>query len=229
MLSLSPDRKAEITRQAKELLYRYLKSAQAVSAGSVDPYDLFPLRPDVIIADVLKLRLERVEEIPNEDGNKTVGLYRSEGMIALAECQDRKVWRFTAAHEIGHYILHPKLDGLRERPLDHGSPAVSLTPIEQEANFFAAQLLMPPKLVRGSFHERFGGAFSVASMSDDDAHLLSAGKLRLSQLKAMQPKDRAALFACATWFNRQFPSLTEAFGVSATAMALQLLELRMVS
>ena len=72
--------------------------------------------------------------------------------------------RFTIGHELGHWILHQ-----RERTAlfcRHGSveeeaaPAERppLDPIEEEANHFAAALLMPASLIRRHY-ERTGGDF----------------------------------------------------------------------
>jgi Zn-dependent peptidase ImmA (M78 family) len=54
-------------------------------------------------------------------------------------------WRFTIAHELGHFLLHEKLDTMRsctERDLH----AYHSTGAEPEANAFAAEFLMPSQL-----------------------------------------------------------------------------------
>ena len=74
--------------------------------------------------------------------------------------------RFTIGHELGHWILHQ-----RERvPLfcRHGSVEESagpverppLDPVEEEANHFAAALLMPAGLIRRHY-EQTGGDFEA--------------------------------------------------------------------
>lgn len=59
--------------------------------------------------------------------------------------------RFTIAHELGHYILHPdfvkdetKYKVLLRRPLEDKN----YTPEEKEANCFAANLLVPDDLIK---------------------------------------------------------------------------------
>lgn len=57
--------------------------------------------------------------------------------------------RFTIAHELGHYVLHSNRG---ERPLKaarHGR-----TPVEVEANLFAASLLMPRSLFKKAAEQR---------------------------------------------------------------------------
>ena len=68
--------------------------------------------------------------------------------------------RFTAAHELGHYLLHflPRLDAERDRVMqivqDDGADTVredeelSLPEMERQANQFAAELLMPEAVCR---------------------------------------------------------------------------------
>lgn len=70
--------------------------------------------------------------------------------------------RFTAAHELGHYLLHflPRLDAERDGEmqivLDDGTETVredeelSLPEMERQANQFAAELLMPESVCRAA-------------------------------------------------------------------------------
>lgn len=71
--------------------------------------------------------------------------------------------RFTAAHELGHYLLHflPRLEAARDVETylvqDDSSETVceedtqlSLTEMERQANLFAAELLMPESVCRGA-------------------------------------------------------------------------------
>ena len=64
--------------------------------------------------------------------------------------------RFTIAHELGHHFLHLMADGDFIdtqvdlcRDAEAGDPAAN--PVEVQANQFAAALLMPAGLVRGTF------------------------------------------------------------------------------
>jgi Zn-dependent peptidase ImmA (M78 family) len=78
---------------------------------------------------------------------------------------------FTLAHEIGHFVAHRDL---RER-FECGFDAINdfdVEPLEKEANEFAAQLLMPPDIVR-SFDDRPFTSKSVTELSE----LLGVSKL----------------------------------------------------
>jgi hypothetical protein len=85
--------------------------------------------------------------------------------------------RFTAAHELGHYLLHflPRLqaardvetyllqddsgDTVREEERSTSDKALSLPEMERQANRFAAELLMPEAVCRAALEQyaaRFG-------------------------------------------------------------------------
>ena len=80
--------------------------------------------------------------------------------------------RFTLAHELGHYILHPQKGDFEEidfrEKIDFtGQGKYSTDPREQEANAFAAELLMPEEQVREyfniyHFHEILAYIFGVS-------------------------------------------------------------------
>jgi len=57
--------------------------------------------------------------------------------------------RFSLAHELGHYFIEDHHDYLRSGGKSHGSRSefVASTPIEQQADCFAAHVLMPGPLV----------------------------------------------------------------------------------
>lgn len=67
--------------------------------------------------------------------------------------------RFTIAHEIGHWVLHQRgqtslfcRHGSVEAPGgDEADKRPPLDPIEEEANYFAAGLLMPARLIRREY------------------------------------------------------------------------------
>lgn len=75
--------------------------------------------------------------------NKSIGINKSEG-------EQRK--RFTLAHELGHLILHQEkgnlfMDSILFRKTGDGYTKKE-EKIEREANFFAANILMPANRVR---------------------------------------------------------------------------------
>ena len=92
--------------------------------------------------------------------------------------------RFTLAHEIGHYILHRDLigdgltdDGLYRSTLRDGRSFESFR--EQEANKYAASLLMPAGIVRAQFR---AGNCSIAGMAKVFDVSQDAARIRMKEL-----------------------------------------------
>ncbi|MFB6364279.1 ImmA/IrrE family metallo-endopeptidase [Paenibacillus elgii] len=64
-------------------------------------------------------------------------------IIHLHEKLDDMDARFTCAHELGHVLLHPKVN----TPFLRMNTLQSIDRIEREANQFAVELLMPDELL----------------------------------------------------------------------------------
>lgn len=69
-------------------------------------------------------------------------------VVNLSDCASRR--RFTIAHELAHYILHKKPDDALYAHRDAGQNGG----MEQEANIFASNLLMPEDLVRSALKQQ---------------------------------------------------------------------------
>ncbi|MGM0125746.1 hypothetical protein IGI37_003147 [Enterococcus sp. AZ194] len=94
-----------------------------------------------------KLGFEIVHDILNESG-------RLEGNKIFVNILDAEVrQRFTIAHEIGHFILHEaKKTKYRDSTLARYEGILDRIE-EREANGFAAELLMPEKLLKRTIDE----------------------------------------------------------------------------
>lgn len=66
--------------------------------------------------------------------------------------------RFTIAHEIGHFLLHPGLVS----PQRSGPVNAEMQRLEREADAFAAELLMPEHLLRQAVYEMGADAGRLA-------------------------------------------------------------------
>jgi len=67
--------------------------------------------------------------------------------------------RFTIAHELGHWFLHQREQTslfCRHGQVDERDERPPLPPIEEEANHFAAALLMPAEMVRREYTRAAG-------------------------------------------------------------------------
>ncbi|MEZ5157129.1 MAG: ImmA/IrrE family metallo-endopeptidase [Solirubrobacterales bacterium] len=108
---------------------------------------------------------------PPVAGDQTISglLLPSRGEIWV-NADEARQWpprrRFTIGHELGHFILHQNVQTslfCRHGTVDPDEPAADrppLDPIEEQANWFAASLLMPADLVRRQY-ERCGGDFQA--------------------------------------------------------------------
>lgn len=133
---------------------------------------------------------------------------------------------FTAAHELGHALLHDARGLHRDRPLDGTS--VSREPIEREADKFASYFLMPGKLVKARFEAHFGT--SCFSLNDDTSFALTRGTSLDLRKDCKTLRDLSRILASAMSYNGlHFVSLASQFKVSTEAMAIRLEELGLVA
>jgi hypothetical protein len=151
------------------------------------------------------------------------------GIVVVSADFSYEVQRFTAAHEVGHVVMHPWVGNQtvhRDVSIDRNRTGQRLQH-DQEADYFAACYLMPRKLLEKEFVRRFG---SKTPLLLDDTTLFHM-RVQESNVRAAFSAPKGSLLfsrlvANAQVFDRKhFQSLTEMFGVSPTAMAIRLQEL----
>lgn len=165
-----------------------------------------------------------------DGGGEAAGLWqRDRSTVLVSTRYSFEIQRFTAGHEIGHYVLHPQVGERslhRELPVE--GPRATRPPLEREADYFSACLLLPRKAVIAEFSARFGGKHPLV-LTDTVAYHLRADE----RVLFAQPSGSimfAELVAKAQTFDRRrFRSLADYFGVSARAMAIRLDELNLVA
>ncbi len=162
-------------------------------------------------------------------GGEAAGVWqRSRSTILVSRRFPYDVQRFTGAHEIGHYVLHPWIgDRTLHREMPFDAPRANRPAIEREADYFAACLLMPRKAVISEFDARFRTKHPLVLTE------VIAWHLKLDEHVLFSEPSGSLLFAKAVaraqrFDRRQFSSLAEFFGVSAAAMAIRLEELELV-
>lgn len=135
--------------------------------------------------------------------------------------------RFTLAHELGHAVLHPDGGGIhRDRPLN--GERIAREPDEREADLFATYFLMPAKLVREAFLQRFGTI--RFALTDDSAFALARMTSDAVLEKSPTSRHLTRMLAAAEHYNgKHFKSLAGQFGVSVGAMAIRLSEIECAS
>jgi len=228
--SINPVRERYIRDQARNLLIRAWKAERV--RQKIEVADILPIEPRWIVEQLFsEWSFEEPTEIGTFSGRNVVGvLDRVAKRIEVAANFPHRIRRFTGAHELGHLILHPKMQLLRESPLTgDGLQNRHTAPAEQEANVFAAELLMPTRIVRESFERRFGAFIDGASIDDDTAFYCTNGAFCASELKEKSPVELAMIIAAASPFTTSDSrTLCEIFDVSEIAMAIQMVDLGFV-
>ena len=220
----------EIEAAAKECLANIWRERASLWGNDV------PTNPVDLIEPAIALHTLGYE-LKYED---TLGVYSKGGrQIDVAGLIDRTTRRvriscqfpisvqvFTAAHELGHAVLHGEGVGVhRDRPLD--GTALSRDVIEWEADKFATYFLMPANLVRNRFVEIFRTGFFC--LTNETAFALCQTALDDAQTKIQSRRDLSRLLAKTDRYNgRYFTSLASQFRVSVEAMAIRLEELNLV-
>jgi len=179
-----------------------------------------PIPVDEIVEEHLKLVIEYRDlraEFPEGDvlgaiwfQNRVIAIDQS--LVPEDNPAMRGRYRFTLAHEIGHWQLHRKLyaalkneqllwSGGSDQP-DHVLRSDLSDPKEVQANRFAACLLMPRELVKCEWKREFGGL----------------DPLFLQELRA----NRSDNAPDEVILDKAARPLATAFEVSATAMRIRL-------
>lgn len=137
------------------------------------------------------------------------------------------ICNFTAAHELGHAILHGELGLHRDRPLDGSTGGRSRDRTELEADTFATYFLMPSKQVQITFQQTFQTDRFV--LNEETAFALDASDYDSIRARCRTVRDLSRILADARQYNGTFIySLSEIYGVSIEAMAIRLEELQLV-
>ncbi len=229
------DRREHVLRTVDQVVKKLSLQVEASLDRQVTELDLLP-RDLRAIANLLGLKVKSVDEDELDSGRapETLGAFdreRKEILIATGKLHTRQ--RFTLAHELGHYLLHNQLVSFREDFASNETGDNHLKPeIEQEADLFAAELVMPTQPVRRVFVTNFDSPIDGAAASDDIAYFLSQRphrKFSASEIVRLGPLGRAKLFArIGSYAGVPFKPMCEVFDVSVQAMANRLIDLGLV-
>ena len=137
------------------------------------------------------------------------------------------VRKFTAAHELGHALLHDGEELHRDRAPDRIKSGIPRDRTEFEADAFATYFLMPEKQVRFEFESAFKAREFV--LNEDTTFALNIGALDEVLASYQKPRELSKLLARTTYYDGvPFCSLAEQFDVSVEAMAIRLEELKII-
>lgn len=217
----------QIELEARKLLAEIEKNASSLWPNT-PPSRLFMCDPEAAC------RLLGLNYLPDSHlgmfGNGTAGMLdRKSNSVLLSFKQTFESLRFTAAHEVGHFKLHPDQQMFRDRSLtEPGGPGRPR--VEQEADYFAACFLAPPRLVRSAFQAMFAGTHLPMTNTGTICFALSPQHHQYLESLPSRSLEFAVEVARTDRFNGVGfnKSLSRLFGVSPKAMGIRLLELDLV-
>lgn len=99
----------------------------------------------VPVEDIAEINQIRISRAPHNDFSGMLIRKDGRALIGVSSTEPPVRQRFTIAHELGHFFLHPKKDAFVD--YRDNMKGVMRSSREKEANMFAAALLMPRKLL----------------------------------------------------------------------------------
>ncbi|MCD1649292.1 ImmA/IrrE family metallo-endopeptidase [Marinobacter adhaerens] len=212
-------------------LHRYIWKNQTAIWGydvPTDPVEMLDVRVAAKIAGFEYQELGGIGIHQTSFGDAEVAglIDESSKTISISHQQKAKVRRFTAAHEIGHAMLH-EFHGAMHRDRSSEIMGPKRDRSEQEADEFATLFLMPAKLVEKRFLEIFYTKPFI--LTNETAFALGFSNTREFFRKYPNRRSLAKLLASTERFNFiNVQSLADQFGVSTEAMAIRLEELELI-
>jgi len=198
------------------------------SSNPIDPIDM--LDPKVALKSI-GFQVDSVSglgQYNNGNGQAEVAGYidSSEKVVGISNQFPAHIVNFTAGHELGHAVLHEAGGMHRDRALDGGKVSGTRGHVEIEADRFASFFLMPERLVRKEFQDRFGTKQFL--LDDTSAFLLTNSTLDNIKKKVKDSRQLARILAESERYGSTFTSLKSRFKVSTTAMSIRLEELNLI-
>lgn len=215
-----------IEEAARQLAHAIWHQKEALWPDGVPDDPVALLNPEKAF-QLLGYRVFKRSSLGVIDGDVDVaGIIDKEKQIAeLSMLMPPEVMNFTAAHEVGHAIMHQQSGLHRDKPLD-GSSTGPRDHIELEADKFAAYFLMPAKLVSSRFNESFPPELL---QRDNLQHLLNRNNDKRVEKELSTKRGLARALAGLDSINGEAVfSLAEQFKVSREAMAIRLEELNLI-
>jgi hypothetical protein len=206
--------------------------------------DILPIDLNIVSTNIYSLGVFDVAEITPENpfitdaGFETAGfLDRELHIIEISRKFPHACQRYTWAHELGHFALHPDLRQHRDLPLigterEHKGRQ---PPKEREADIFASELLMPARPTRDIFLLAHLTPVDPLHADEHLAYSLSRGTGRSVTVDRLQQEGqqgrryRSRLLAeTRNARGHEVRPISEIFDVSPEAMAIRLEELGLI-
>ncbi|WP_117879836.1 cyclodeaminase/cyclohydrolase family protein [Aureibaculum luteum] len=190
------------------------------------------LRPNLVLKKALAYNyfpVETLEIIDDDYGSFEVAgiINQKDKIVLISNNFDKNTQNFTAAHELGHALLHKQTILHRDRPINGISQNIKRNFTERQADKFATYFLMPAKLVKKEFYDLFSTEkFIINEQTSFNLIKDSPSKLRneCKNLRGLSLK----LASSERFDNQSFISISNLFNVSTMAMAIRLEELSLI-
>lgn len=215
-----------IEMAARQLAHSIYKARHSLFPEGIpdDPVEL--LDPKVAF-HLLGYKFEELDSMGEiESGIDVAGIIDQDNkLVSISKRFSPIIRNFTAAHEIGHVLMHKQSGLHRDRPIDSGA-GVKRDEIERQADYFAACFLMPKKLLEERFFQRFA---NVLDSRESLAFLFNRNDNPKVEKQLSTKRGFARAFAGISSINgHAVMSLAEQFKVSVEAMAIRLEQLELV-
>ena len=156
-----------IRAKAKELITRF-----GITELPVNPFDI-----------AHKLDIQTHAKPSGQKGGISGALVRSGdnfGILYATNIPNIGYQRFTVAHEIGHYVLDGHMDHLQlqDGDIHYSKAGFHGDKYEREADYFAAQLLMPDTLFTKALATNEDGMNAIKNLADKCQTSLTATAIR---------------------------------------------------
>jgi Zn-dependent peptidase ImmA (M78 family) len=139
------------------------------------------------IEDVARALEIHIKRAPSADFSGLLLRKNGRALIGVNSSEAPARQRFTIAHEIGHFVLHPQKDAFVDFRKDRAGGEVK-PPRERHADMFAAALLMPRKSLLKDFRRLAKNGFTdqiTATLARQYAVSEDAMRFRLMNLNSL--------------------------------------------
>jgi Zn-dependent peptidase ImmA (M78 family)/formiminotetrahydrofolate cyclodeaminase len=190
------------------------------------------LRPDYILKSALGydyISSSTYGVLINEDESIEVAgiIDQPNKIVAVSNKFSNQVQNFTAAHELGHAILHEQAILHRDIPVDSIGKRKNRDKVEIEADAFATYFLMPTKWVKLEFEKRYSN--KVFQINEETAFRFGGRSITDIKKECKNIRSLSRKLASTELYDsNNFISLAKQFNVSIEAMAIRLEELNLV-
>ncbi|CAN5396620.1 hypothetical protein BH10BAC1_BH10BAC1_12260 [soil metagenome] len=215
--------------QFQNLIWRYREKIWKKNVPE-DPIEI--LNPSMVFKKLLGYEFYKSTELGKNESRNGISeiagsIDQSNKLVLISNQFPEQTQNFTAAHELGHAVLHKQSVMHRDKPLDRAETKSRRIPEELQADKFASFFLMPKKQITEIFQE----CFLTEKFIIDENSVFNLTQGRTSALRD-ECKDLRGLsrkLAKAESFAGQsFKSISELFNVSVEAIAIRLEELDLV-